>query len=137
MSSTFVREAIYTAIPLLLPDLAFVPTLNVPVDKTVFPDLWFTVDFAALERPRTALGSPGCYLERGVILADMYSKPDVGDIPLAQMGDEISAAFLDWTDPTGALRIYQVNPPTEVDGGDMRGAWWVMQLSLDYNYRTD
>ena len=43
-----------------------------------------------------------------------------GDLALADLAETVRSAFLDWFDPTGQLRVYQVDPPFEVDGGDLR-----------------
>jgi hypothetical protein len=135
MSSALVRRAIYDALPVLLPDFVYVPTLNVEVDQESLPaGPWYTVDFQSFESVRVAIGRPGCFTERGIIMVTLASPPDAGDLALADMADQFRAAFLDWFDGTGAMRVYQVNPPLEVDAGDLRGAWWLMEVPMDYEY---
>ena len=136
MSSPDVRRAIYSALPALLPDFVYVPTLNVEVDQSALPDgHWYTVDFQAFEAPRVSLGRPGCFLERGVVLVTLAAPSAEGDLPLADMAEQFRTEFLDWFEPTaGAIRIYQVNPPLEVDAGDLRGAWWLIEVAMDYEY---
>lgn len=135
MSSAAVRRAIYDALPVLLPDYVFVPTLNVPVDKAALPEgNWYTVDFQSFDAPRVSLGRPGCFEERGMVLVTLAAPPDQGDLSLADMAEALRNAFIDWFDATGAVRVYQVNPPIEVDAGDLRGAWWLMEVPLDYTF---
>jgi hypothetical protein len=135
MSSPAVRRAVYSALPVLLPDFLYVPTLNVPVDKTTLPaGPWYTVDFQAFESARVSLGTPGCFLERGVILVSLASPPDLGDLALADMAEAFRTAFIDWFDDSGAIRVREVDPPLEVDAGDLRGSWWLMEVSMDYEY---
>ena len=135
MSSPAVRRAIEGALPTLMPGLAYIKTLNVPIDSAALPSHWCTLDFHAFESVRTSIGMPGCFLERGMVLATLAAPPDEGDLPLADLAEEFRAAFLDWIDPaTGTIRVYQVNPPVEVDAGDLRGAWWLMEVALDYEY---
>ena len=62
MSTAFVRRAIYDALPLVLPGMTYVPTLNVETHPELLPQAnWYTVDFGALEDRRVSLGMPGCF----------------------------------------------------------------------------
>jgi len=135
MSSVFVRRAIYEALPAQLPAFQYVPTLNVEIDKTALPAApWYTIDFDAFESVRVSLGLPGCFRERGTVLITLAAPSGSGDLALADKAEDIRVAFQDWFDPTGALRVYQVDPPVEVDGGDLRGAWWLMEVLMAYEF---
>lgn len=134
MSSAPVRRAIEAALPVLLPSLTYVPTLNVPIDQSALPSHWFTIDYQAFESVRISIGLPGCFKERGIILATLAAPPDDTDLPLADMAEQFRDAFLDWFDPSGFVRVYQVNPPLEVDAGDLRGSYWLMEVALDYEF---
>lgn len=136
MSSAFVRKAIYAALPAELPGMSFVPTLNVWCHQENLPaDGWYSVDFAAVEDVRTSLGTPGCFRERGAAVLTLAAPAMAGDLALAEQADAVWWAFQDWYDPTGQLRVAQVAPPIEVDAGDLRGAWWLMEVPLEYEYR--
>lgn len=136
MSSAFVREALYAALPVELPGMTFVPTLNVWCHQETLPaGGWYSVDFAAIEDVRTSLGTPGCFRERGTVNVTLAAAAMAGDIDLARQADAVWWAFQDWSDPTGLLRVSQVQPPIEVDAGDLRGAWWLMEVPLEYDYR--
>jgi len=133
MSSLYVRQAFYAALPILLPSFVYVPTLNDQVKQQLLPDgLWYTIDFDAFEEMRVSLGMPGCFRERGVVNVTLAAPANTDDLPLAQFAQSVHDAFLDWFDPTGMLRVYQVDPPIEVDGGDLHGAWWLMEVPLSY-----
>lgn len=136
MSSAFVRRAIYTALPTVLPGFEFVPTLNVETHPELLPQpQWYTVDFEPLEEIRPSLGQ-SCFQENGVVivtLAQMANDAE-GDLNLADMAETVRGAFLDWVDPSGELRINQIDPPIEVDGGDLHGAWWLMEVPMTYAY---
>lgn len=135
MSSAFVRLAIYAALPAELPGMTFVPTLNVWGEQKTLPaEGWYSVDFAALECVRTSLGMPGCFRERGSAVVTLAAAAMAGDIPLAEQAAAVWWAFQDWYDPSGRLRVAQVAPPIEVDAGDLRGAWWLMEVPLEYEY---
>ena len=135
MSSPNVRRAIYSALEQLLPGYTYVPTLNVPVDKTALPNgNWYTVDFQAFTTERVSLGIPGCFKERGMVLVSLAAPPDQGDLNLADMADAFRAAFVDWFDDSGAIHIYEIDLPNEVDAGDLRGSWWMMEFPMDYEY---
>lgn len=136
MSSAYVREAIYAALPVELPGMVFVPTLNVWCHQEELPaDGWYSVDFNANECVRTSLGMPGCFRERGVVVLTLAAPAMAGDIDLARQADRVWEAFQDWYDPGCKLHIQQANPPIEVDAGDLRGAWWLFEVPLEYEYR--
>jgi hypothetical protein len=137
MSSLFVRQTFYAALPILLPTLTYYPTLNVPqVDEPDegAPDRWYTIDFEALDESRVSIGMPGCFVERGVVVVTLAERAGFGDLDLAEMAQTVHDAFLDWHDPTGHLRVVQVDPPIEVDGGDLHGAWWLMEVPMGYEW---
>lgn len=136
MSSAFVREAFYAALPAELPGFEFVPTLNVWTVQAELPaDGWYSIDFVATECVRTSLGNPGCFRERGSAVVTLAAPAMAGDIDLARQADLVWWKFQDWYDPTGRLKVAQANPPIEVDGGDLRGAWWLFEVPLEYEYR--
>lgn len=136
MSSVFVREAFYEALPVELPDYVFVPTLNVwGEQKELPPDGWYSIDFAAIETVRTSIGNPGCFRERGVVNIVLAAPAMAGDIDLARQAAVVWWKFQDWYDPTFALHVNQAQPPIEVDAGDLRGAWWLFEVPLEYEYR--
>lgn len=138
MSSAFVREAFYAALPAELPQFAFVPTLNVWTEQQELPpDGWYSIDFVALECVRTSLGNPGCFRERGSAVITLAAPAMAGDIDLARQADVVWWKFQDWYDPTFALHVGQANPPIEVDAGDLRGAWWLFEVTLEYEYRRE
>lgn len=136
MSSAFVREAFYAALPAELPAFHFVPTLNVwGEQKELPPEGWYSIDFMAVECVRTSIGMPGCFRERGTAVLTLAAAAMAGDIDLAREADVVWYKFQDWYDPTGLLHVGQANPPLEVDGGDLRGAWWLFEVPLEYEYR--
>lgn len=136
MSSAFVREAFYAALPAELPGMTFVPTLNVWGEQKELPPAgWYSIDFMAVECVRTSLGMPGCFRERGSAVLVLAAAAMAGDIDLAEQADLVWWKFQDWYDPSGRLHVGQANPPIEVDAGDLRGAWWLFEVPLEYEYR--
>ena len=135
MSTAFVRRTIYDALPVVLAGFTYVPTLNVETHPENLPaGRWYTVDFSSLEDRRVSLGSPGCFREEGLVTLTLAQPANAGDLELADMAEAVRTAFLDWFDPSGQLRIFQVDPPIEVDGGDLHGAWWLMEVPMSYEF---
>jgi hypothetical protein len=135
MSAAYVREQFRTVLAGLLPaPWAYVESINNAVDAETLPPQWFTVEFTPADDQRISLGEPGLYRETGAPLVLLFTEHQIGDAEALSGAELVRAGLVNFTDPTGHLRVLACGPPTELDGGDFRGAWYGQSVDVRYQY---
>lgn len=136
MSSRAVREAFRTQVAALLqPAFAYVESVNVATQSKALPARWYTLDFLAADDARMSLGRPTLFRESGSVVVMIFTEQQIGDAEGTTAADTVRAALCNWDALNGALRVLQCAPPSDMDGGDIRGAWYA--LSIDTRYQFD
>jgi hypothetical protein len=134
MSHAHVREEFRTAARALLEPAGFVffESINFATQSKSLPPHWFTLEFIVGDEGRAALGVPSLMREQGTVAVQIYSEQQVTDAATTQAADMVRDAFTNWADATGQLRVIDCAPAVDIDGGDFRGAFYGVFVSVRY-----
>lgn len=135
MSSAYVRQEFRAKLAALLPSpWEFIESINVVADRESLPARWYTLDFPPADEQRISLGTPGLYRETGAPLVFVFTEQALGDAIAAAAAELVRDALINWTDASGQLRVLACAPPSELDGGDFRGAWYGQTIDVRYQF---
>jgi len=133
MSSETVRAAFRSRIATLLePQFAWQESVNVARESKTLPHRWYTMDFVVASIDRVALGRPSLMRESGSVRVMIYTEQQIGDAPATAAAFTIFNSLCNWA--AGHLRIMESAPPNDMDGGDIRGAWFAQSVDTRYQF---
>ena len=135
MSAAYVRQEIRAKVATALPaPWGFVESINLAANAETLPSRWYTLDFPPASDQRIALGSPGLFRESGGPVVFVFTEQQLGDAAAAEAAELVRGALVNWHDETGHLRVLACGPPTDLDGGDFRGAWYGQSVEVRYEF---
>jgi hypothetical protein len=136
MSASVVREAFRQKIAGLLgaEGFAFFESINLAHSTKELPPRWYTLDFVPSDDARVALGIPALFRESGIVTVAVFSEQQVEDTDAVAAAEIIRAQMCNWFDPSGYIRVLEAQPPSDLDGGDFRGAFYGITVDLRYQY---
>jgi len=135
MSSEAVRAAFRTRVATLLePQFTWQESVNIASESKTLPMRWYTLDFIVADIQRIALGRPSLMRESGSVRVMIYTEQQIGDTPASAAAFTIFNALCNWSELGGHLRVMDAAPPNDMDGGDIRGAWYAQSVDTRYQY---
>jgi hypothetical protein len=139
MSADYVREAFREVVPPLLTGAGFTffESVNEAHATKELPPRWFTLDFTPNDDAPAALGQPQLFRESGACTIAIFTAQDIQDATAVDAAEIVRQALVHYTkaDVTGNfLRVLDCSPPTDADGGDFRGAWYVITVTVRYQF---
>lgn len=133
MSSEAVRAAFRAKVATLLePQFVWQESVNVARESKALPMRWYTLDFIIADMQRISLGRPSLMRESGSVRVMIYTEQQIGDVPATAAALTIFGALCNWE--SGHLRVLDAAPPNDMDGGDMRGAWFAQSVDTRYQF---
>ena len=136
MSAAVVREAFRAKINGLLAGegYEFFESVNLAHSTKDLPPRWYTLDFVPSDDTRLSLGTPALFRENGLVTVAVFSQQNVEDSDAVAAAEIVRAQMCNWFDDSGHIRVTEAQPPTDLDGGDFRGAFYGITVDLRYNY---
>lgn len=134
MSSPQVRSAFRERVQSLLAGFTYVESINRAEPPKDLPAQWYTLDFIGAVDERIALGRPSLFRESGDAIVALFSAQQIGDGPVTDAAQTLRDLMANWRDDTGQLRVQDVGPPLDLDGGDFRGAWYAVTVDVRYTF---
>jgi hypothetical protein len=135
VSADAVRDAFRAAVaPLLAPTFTYVESVNLAESTKDLPPNWYTLDFLPATDNRISLGLPALFREQGRVVVLIFTPHQTQDASAVDAAETVRAAMANWFDPTGMIRVEAAQPPTDLDGGDFRGAFYGITVDLLYAY---
>lgn len=139
MSAQYVRDAFREKVPPLLTDESFeyFESVNDAHATKELPPRWFTLDFVAPQDGPAALGQPQLFREQGTCVIAIFTTQDIQDTEGVRAAEIVRQELVHYmkADAGGNfLRVLDCGPPTDADGGDFRGAWYVLTVDVRYAF---
>lgn len=136
MSANYVREQFRAAAQAVLVPLGFAwfESVNLAQKSGDLPLKWFTLDFAVADESRASLGVPSLMREQGTAALQIFIEQQTTDNDATSAADMARDAFTNWADVTGNLRVLECMPPADMDGGDLRGAFYGVFVGVHYAF---
>ena len=136
MSSDYVRTMFREAVEDLLTSYAFtfIETINRARAASELPIRWYTLDFPAASSQRIGLGVPSLFRESGSAIVILFTEQQITDATVTAAAEVIREQLTNWRDASGQLRVLDAGPPSDLDGGDFRGAWYGVGVDLRYQF---
>ena len=136
MSAALVREAFRAQVDGLLAGegYAFFESINKATATKDLPSRWYTLDFIPSDDTRISLGQPALFRETGLVTVAVFSEHNVEDADAVAAAEVVRAQMCNWFDTSGHIRVTEAQPPTDLDGGDFRGAFYGITVDLRYQF---
>jgi hypothetical protein len=139
MSSQPVRDRFRARLATLLTPLGFtyVESVNLAEPASELPARWYTLDFGAAGDERLSLGIPTLFRETGSASALIFTQQQIGDAEAGAAAQRLRDALANWHEANADgdfFRILDCSPPSDLDGGDFRGAWYALSVDLRYQF---
>lgn len=136
MSSAYVRTAVKTAWPVLVPTIPFVETINtVPSSVEIDVPIWAALIFETSASNHITMGSRPLIEEYGTITVALMSYSGEGDDSIAAAADVIVRAFQMWITSDRSLWIQSVDGPRPPDA-EAIGDHYRLIVNLNYVHQT-
>lgn len=139
MSAEYVRAGFREVVPPLLTaeTFAYFESVNEAHATKELPPRWFTLDFTPSDDAPAALGQPQLFRESGSCVIAIFTAQDIQDATAVEAAEIVRQALVHYVkaDATGNhLRVIDCGPPRDADGGDFRGAWYVITVDVRYQF---
>lgn len=139
MSADYVRTAFREVVPPLLTGAGFTffESVNEAHATNELPPRWFTLDFTPSDDSPAALGQPQLFRESGSCVIAIFTAQNIEDTTAVDAAEIVRQALVHYSkaDASGNyVRVLDCGPPTDSDGGDFRGAWYVITVDVRYQF---